>query len=59
MAKLTPRDFAKEVGVAPQLVYYHIRQGHIEVVECECGRKVIDVEAAKAAFKEFGRGISE
>jgi hypothetical protein len=44
--KMKPRDFAKLRGVAPQLVYYHIRNGHIDTEQCLCGATVIDVEKA-------------
>ena len=42
--KLTPREYGRLRGMAPQLVYYYIRNGVIEVERCICGRKVIDVE---------------
>jgi len=48
--KLTPRDFAKLIGRAPQLVYYYIRTNKIDVEICQCGRKVIDVKQAKEVF---------
>jgi hypothetical protein len=44
---LPPREFAKLVGVAPQLVYYYIRTGKIEVVVCDCGRKCVEVAPAR------------
>jgi predicted site-specific integrase-resolvase len=50
VGKLTPREFAQLIGVAPQMVYYYIRNGRINVERCICGRKVIDVETAKAVF---------
>lgn len=49
---LSPIDFAKQVGTTPQLVYYHIGQGHIEVEICECGRRVVNVEKATAFWEE-------
>lgn len=49
--KLTPREYGRLRGIAPQLVYYHLRQGHLKEERCLCGRKVIDVEAADAYFK--------
>lgn len=50
--KLTPREYGKFRGIAPQLVYYHIREGHIKKENCICGRSVIDVELADEYFKK-------
>lgn len=51
--KLSPREFAQLRGISPQLVYYHIRQKHLEIEHCICGRKVIDVATANAYFDEL------
>jgi hypothetical protein len=56
VGKLSPREYAKIRGKAPQLVYYHIRKKHIEMETCICGRKVIDVAKADAAFAQSERG---
>lgn len=50
--KLSPRDYGKMRGIAPQLVYYHLREGHLTWTHCECGRKVIDIDEADAYFKK-------
>jgi hypothetical protein len=50
-AKLSPREWASLRGITPQLVYYHIRAGHIKPETCICGRTVIDVEAADEFWK--------
>lgn len=50
--KLSPREYGKMRGIAPQLVYYHIREGHIKKEQCQCGRSVIDVDAADQYFKK-------
>lgn len=50
--KLSPVDYGKLRGIAPQLVYYHIRAKHITISHCDCGRKVIDVQEADDFFKE-------
>lgn len=50
--KLSPRDYGSLRGIAPQLVYYHIRQGHIDKETCLCGRTVIDIEKADQYFKK-------
>lgn len=54
---LSPRDFAKLIGVAPQLVYYYIRTQKIDTVRCNCGRKTVNVEAAKKFFESRNQEI--
>lgn len=49
--KLSPREYGKLRGIAPQLVYYHMRQGHIDKEVCLCGRSVIDIDKADQHFK--------
>lgn len=49
-AKLTPREYAKLKGMSPQLVYYHIRAGHLKTETCLCGRTVLDVAEANGYF---------
>lgn len=51
VGKLTPIDFAKLIGKAPQLVYYYIRTGVIKDERCACGRKVVDVHSAREALE--------
>lgn len=46
---LSPREYAKLRGMAPQLVYYYIRTGKIEKQRCICGRPVVRVQAADEA----------
>lgn len=48
---LSPIDFAKLMGMRPQMVYYYIRNGVIETEMCRCGKRVVNVEAAKAALE--------
>ena len=55
VGKLTPREYAKLNGMAPQLVYYHVRQGHLKLEHCICGRRVIDVKLADEFFAEAAR----
>lgn len=50
--KLSPRDYGKLRGIAPQLVYYHIREGHVKKEQCLCGRSVIDIDLADQYFKK-------
>ena len=49
--KLSPIEYGKLRNISPQLVYYHIKQKHIDIEFCLCGRKVIDVEGADMYFK--------
>ena len=53
VGKLTPREFGRLRGMQPQLVYYHIRQGHINVEICQCGRKIIDVALVDKFFEDL------
>ena len=49
--KASPIEYAKtRKGISPQLVYYHIRAGHLTKEVCICGRSVIDIDAADAIF---------
>lgn len=57
VGKLSPREFAKLIGVAPQMVYYYIRTGKIELEYCICGRKVVDVKLATNVFESRKKGI--
>jgi hypothetical protein len=50
--KLKPIKYGKLRGIQPQLVYYHIRQGHIKTEQCLCGDTVIDVDAADEYFQK-------
>ncbi len=56
---LKPRDFAKLIGVAPQLVYYYIRNGRIVSQQCLCGNKVINKKQAKMVFDTRGSVLSK
>ena len=51
----SPRDVAQDLGITPQLVYYYIRTGKVEALECLCGRTVVDTTAAKQALSK-GQG---
>lgn len=50
VGKLTPREYARLRHFTPQNIYHHIRQKHIEVELCQCGRKVIDVKKTDEFF---------
>lgn len=56
---LSPREYGKLRGIAPQLVYHHIRVGHIKKFACKCGRPVIDVKEADDFFAEAKRKKDE
>lgn len=56
LKKLTPIEYAKLRRMAPQRVYYFLRN-HVtkndvtlQTEMCQCGRKVLDVEAADKFF---------
>ena len=53
VGKLTPREYAKIRHMQPQLVYYHIRNGHFPLELCVCGRKVIDVKIVDDYFEQL------
>jgi hypothetical protein len=53
VGKLTPREYAKIRNMQPQLVYYHLRNNHIELELCICGRKVIDVKKTDDFFDDL------
>ncbi len=52
---LTPREYAKLRGMAPQLIYYYIRNKVVEVELCKCGRKVIHVKTVDRVLEERRR----
>lgn len=58
---LTPREFAKLIGVHPQQVYGWIKKGVFEAERCQCGRTVVCVSKSKATLakkaKELGRYV--
>jgi hypothetical protein len=49
--KLSPRDYAKLRGMAPQMVYYYIRNGVVDTETCICGKRVVDVSATDEAIQ--------
>ena len=54
-SKLTPVQYGKSKGIAPQLIYYHIKAKHLDVTTCECGRKCIDVKEADDFFADLAK----
>lgn len=52
LGKMTPREYAKLRNIAPQLIYYYVRTGHMKMEICVCGRKVVDVAQADAYLAE-------
>lgn len=48
VGKLTPIEFARLNGMAPQQIYGWIRRGWLKTEHCICGRKVLDVKTAQA-----------
>lgn len=51
VGKLSPSEYAKLRGLAPQLVYYYLRTSVLKEERCACGRKVIDVLASDEALQ--------
>lgn len=57
-SKMTPREYAvhrskqTETIIAPQLIYYYVRKGDIVLEDCQCGRRVLDVELINKFFDE-------
>lgn len=49
--KLSPIQFARYMGMAPQMVYYYLRNHVIEEEVCICGRRVVDVQSASEAIR--------
>jgi hypothetical protein len=52
---ITPVNYGRLRGVAPQNVYYYIRRGYIKVRTCDCGRKVIEKEEADEYLRRVGK----
>jgi len=52
---ITPIDYGRLRGIAPQLIYYYIRAGHIKSQKCECGRKVMVKEEADGYLRSVGK----
>jgi hypothetical protein len=52
---ITPVNYGHLRGMAPQLVYYHIKAGHIVAFRCECGRRVVRKEEADDYFRSVGK----
>jgi hypothetical protein len=52
---ITPVEYGKLRGIAPQLVYYYIRSHKLEVERCECGRRCIEREEADKLFRKTGK----
>jgi len=52
---LTPREFAKLIGVLPQQVYAWIRKGVLSAEQCKCGRSIIQVPRALKTLEARSR----
>ncbi len=50
--KLSPIEFARMMGMRPQMVYYYIRNKVLQTERCICGRRVLDIDSAKEALQE-------
>lgn len=49
---LTPIEYARLRGMAPQTVYYALRnhRDRIQAVNCQCGRRVLEITVADSYF---------
>ena len=55
--KATPIEYARSRSIAPQRVYYMLRNKKLGDERCVCGRRVIDIQEADEVFglkKETG-----
>ena len=52
---ITPVNYARIRGLAPQVIYYYIRRGYITWMRCDCGRKVIEKEEADEYLRSVGK----
>ena len=52
---ITPVNYGKLRGIAPQVIYYYIRRQYIKVRTCDCGRKVIEKEEADDYLRSVGK----
>jgi predicted site-specific integrase-resolvase len=52
---ITPVNYGRLRGIAPQLIYYYIRSGKIPWKYCDCGRKVIEKEEADEYLRSIGK----
>lgn len=59
--KMTPIEYARLRGMAPQRVYYYLRNKKLASETCQCGRRVIDVKDTDEllAIKKDFQGLSE
>lgn len=48
---LTPREFAKLIGVKPQQIYMWLRKGVLEPERCQCGRTLVRVSRSQAILQ--------
>jgi hypothetical protein len=49
----TPIEYARARGMAPQTVYYALRNhgDQLQTEDCKCGRRVLDISKADEYFK--------
>ena len=48
--KATPIDYARSRSITPQKVYASLRNHKLAKHQCECGRKVIDIQEADELY---------
>jgi len=52
---LTFSDYARYIGISPQLLNYYIKNGQIKWHWCNCGRKVINIESNNRIGKRLSK----
>ena len=55
---LTPRDYARLKGVAPQMIYYHIRTGTLETFHCACDEKSLTSKKATTVYRRRRKHVA-
>jgi hypothetical protein len=52
---ITPVEYGRLRGIAPQLVYYYIRNKKLATQICPCGRRCVVKEEADEHFRRIGK----
>lgn len=48
---LTPVQYGRLKGIAPQRVFYFIKVGKLDATKCLCGRRVVRISEADEVFR--------
>jgi hypothetical protein len=52
---ITPVEYGRLRGIAPQLVYYYIRNKKLATQICPCGRRCLNKEETDEHFRRIGK----